>query len=172
MRSEVLRAVQAGMQEAAQQPILIKRTVSLAEKSRFRWIKCSSVPRDQLLGNYNRPALGVLKPRTTWRDNVVSSREAAQRIEPTAQAVGRSRVHASPKGAKEVFRATARGSSGFFRPFGAGMWLNVYPRLTPWALYLCAGSRLETTLSPRGLWHETRKDRSFSICFHFHTQQV
>jgi len=30
------------MQEAAQQPILIKRIISLAEKSRFGWIKCSS----------------------------------------------------------------------------------------------------------------------------------
>jgi hypothetical protein len=44
VRSEVLRAVQAGMHEAAQQPILIKRTTSLADKAGFRWTKCSATP--------------------------------------------------------------------------------------------------------------------------------
>src|SRR6476660_5549991 len=44
VRSEVLRAVQAGMQEAAQQPILIKRLFSLSEKAIFRWLNCLCHP--------------------------------------------------------------------------------------------------------------------------------
>src|SRR6476660_700499 len=46
------------MQEAAQQPILIKRTVSLAEKSKFRWTKCSWSPGNQDFGNHRKPRWG------------------------------------------------------------------------------------------------------------------
>src|ERR1041385_1104128 len=53
VRSEVLRAVQAGMQEAAQQPILIKRLFSLSEKAIFRWLNClCRLRRKDAFGNH------------------------------------------------------------------------------------------------------------------------
>src|SRR5689334_52735 len=56
VRSEVLRAVQAGMQEAAQQPILIKRLFSLSEKAIFRWLNClCRLRREDAFGNHLPP---------------------------------------------------------------------------------------------------------------------
>jgi hypothetical protein len=50
------------MQEAAQQPILIKRTMSVAEKSSFRWIKCSSD------GGATKSSVTTLDPDATFAE--------------------------------------------------------------------------------------------------------
>jgi len=90
------------MQEAAQQPILIKRTFSLAEKSGFRGINCSFRHSDRDFSNHGHAGMAAGKGTSLLQ--IIYLTKAVQGVKVDPQA-----AHDRLRGDEAAFPEPARG---------------------------------------------------------------